>query len=707
MFVAEQVLPPVIAAMREEHPEISLDVHTSDDLRDLVKEGFDLALRLGPLPDSTLEARRLISFRRVVCAAPSLLSRVGTPAHPSALEHLPVLHYGSGPGAAWWKFVHSSGEVCSPIALLNKSANRSIVCPMNRDRPLLATLFACTLVSCSNARPTETPAGSAPATSSAAPLPPAASPAALPPPPPPLPRAPAEVYTVQKNIPEHLRFAWTSLELTPEGYLRLHQRNGADPLRLDPSTFALTRERFVSALCPASGPVAQRTALCARGAPVLAIAEPQLLTVERDGQKRALAPGFPVVAAALSPDGEAVAAAGGDGHVLVWSTREGRVLHERPGRPDLEPVQGVSWLGRGVIALVGTPARLVSLHDGSETVLHCAILPARPVAERFACAAWAGDRLDGDPGALLGVQAAGGAEPAQRALQGPKRHRGFLKERLGDFLAPGSMDARARRELLVRAYTSSMERGRVTRETIHGAFTLLDVEADGRPERVIVGELGTARLDGQAKVEREDLDFTGDGSPDLLVQDGSTIAVVRSEGPGEALQPVSRFPDERLVAVRPVDLRPLSTEPGFVIETRRETGPVVWLYAKNAVHQGGTIEGGAFPETSPLPGGRGGECEQSQSRPDGFEWRLTFRVTGGRIHELRTHRYQPTGPGQALVEQSYLPFVGGDASSGKRLQLSLLVRGQSSRTTLLDIRFQEAQFTVAGQPGAGTCKWTR
>ncbi|MCU0654712.1 MAG: LysR family transcriptional regulator [Polyangiaceae bacterium] len=131
VFVAEQVLPPVIAAMREEHPEISLDVHASDDLRDLVKEGFDLALRLGPLPDSTLEARRLISFRRVVCAAPSLLSRVGTPAHPSALEHLPVLHYGSGPGAAWWKFVHSSGEVCKiHLGRCFRSNNIALLCAL-------------------------------------------------------------------------------------------------------------------------------------------------------------------------------------------------------------------------------------------------------------------------------------------------------------------------------------------------------------------------------------------------------------------------------------------------------------------------------------------------------------------------------------------------------------------------------------------------
>jgi DNA-binding transcriptional LysR family regulator len=110
VFVAEQVLPRALEALQREHPEVLVDVHASDDVMDLVQGGFDLALRLGPLRDSSLEARRLVSFRRVVCAAPSLLARLGTPSHPSALAALPCLHYGSGPSAPMWKLVHHSGE---------------------------------------------------------------------------------------------------------------------------------------------------------------------------------------------------------------------------------------------------------------------------------------------------------------------------------------------------------------------------------------------------------------------------------------------------------------------------------------------------------------------------------------------------------------------------------------------------------------------
>ncbi|MBL8684166.1 MAG: LysR family transcriptional regulator [Myxococcales bacterium] len=131
VFVAEQVLPPVIEAMCAEHPEVALDIHGSDDVRDLVSEGFDLALRMGPLPDSTLEARKLLSFRRVVCAAPSLLGRVGTPVHPTALAHLPSLHYGSGPGAPVWKFVHQSGEaVRVSVAKVFRSNNIALLCAL-------------------------------------------------------------------------------------------------------------------------------------------------------------------------------------------------------------------------------------------------------------------------------------------------------------------------------------------------------------------------------------------------------------------------------------------------------------------------------------------------------------------------------------------------------------------------------------------------
>ncbi|RIK98041.1 MAG: LysR family transcriptional regulator [Proteobacteria bacterium] len=110
VFVAERILPAVAARFLREQPDARLDVHASDDVRDVVREAFDLAIRMGPLPDSTLRGRRVASFRRVVCAAPALLAAHRAPREPAALAELPCLLYGSGASAVAWTFRKATGE---------------------------------------------------------------------------------------------------------------------------------------------------------------------------------------------------------------------------------------------------------------------------------------------------------------------------------------------------------------------------------------------------------------------------------------------------------------------------------------------------------------------------------------------------------------------------------------------------------------------
>jgi len=110
VFVAERILPAVTASFLRAQPEATLDVHASDDFRDVVKDGFDLAIRLGPLADSTLRCRRLARFARVLVAAPSFLAGRRVLRHPRDLAGLPRLVYGSSSAPPVWNLRRASGE---------------------------------------------------------------------------------------------------------------------------------------------------------------------------------------------------------------------------------------------------------------------------------------------------------------------------------------------------------------------------------------------------------------------------------------------------------------------------------------------------------------------------------------------------------------------------------------------------------------------
>lgn len=96
-------LAPALAAFLRTYPKIVLDVELSDRFARLADEGFDLALRIGRLPDSSLVARRLGTSRMMTCAAPDYLARHGTPRHPSELARHRCVYQSSvtTPGT-WW-----------------------------------------------------------------------------------------------------------------------------------------------------------------------------------------------------------------------------------------------------------------------------------------------------------------------------------------------------------------------------------------------------------------------------------------------------------------------------------------------------------------------------------------------------------------------------------------------------------------------------
>lgn len=112
---ATKHLAPLWSDFLAQHPRLTLDVHLADRVVDLVDEGFDLAVRIARLPDSSLVSRQLAATRLVLCAAPSYLRRRGTPTHPDDLGAHDVIGYSllSTPGQ--WLLQGPDGPVTVKI----------------------------------------------------------------------------------------------------------------------------------------------------------------------------------------------------------------------------------------------------------------------------------------------------------------------------------------------------------------------------------------------------------------------------------------------------------------------------------------------------------------------------------------------------------------------------------------------------------------
>jgi len=101
---------PILPEFLISYPEVMIDLHLGDEIVDLVGGGFDMALRIAALPDSTLIARRLCQVRRLVVGAPAYFDRRGRPAHPSEFANHDCLGYAYLPSPEVWRFTHVGGD---------------------------------------------------------------------------------------------------------------------------------------------------------------------------------------------------------------------------------------------------------------------------------------------------------------------------------------------------------------------------------------------------------------------------------------------------------------------------------------------------------------------------------------------------------------------------------------------------------------------
>ncbi len=103
---ADQYVAPALAEFTDKYPEVSIELDTSMRVIDIVGEGFDLAVRMSILEDSSLIARRVASLRLMVSASPSYLIRNGRPTEPEELRSHNCLTFPDMP----WAFHYPDGE---------------------------------------------------------------------------------------------------------------------------------------------------------------------------------------------------------------------------------------------------------------------------------------------------------------------------------------------------------------------------------------------------------------------------------------------------------------------------------------------------------------------------------------------------------------------------------------------------------------------
>jgi len=113
MTFGVKAVAPILPEFLAQYPDVSIDLHLSDAMVDLIGEGFDAGLRIASLPDSSLIARRLCAMPRHTVASPDYLKRHGRPTHPMQLAQHRCLGYAylSTPGV--WHYTNAKGEEAS------------------------------------------------------------------------------------------------------------------------------------------------------------------------------------------------------------------------------------------------------------------------------------------------------------------------------------------------------------------------------------------------------------------------------------------------------------------------------------------------------------------------------------------------------------------------------------------------------------------
>ena len=131
VFFGRKHILPYLAEFRQLYPDLRLEVDMTDRLVDLVADGYDVAIRGAPLPDSSLLARKLGGNPRVLCASPEYIARKGEPRNPEELCNHDYIGFDPIPV---WYFGGPEGEIAFPL-------KDPVICGDNGDFAYDAALF--------------------------------------------------------------------------------------------------------------------------------------------------------------------------------------------------------------------------------------------------------------------------------------------------------------------------------------------------------------------------------------------------------------------------------------------------------------------------------------------------------------------------------------------------------------------------------------
>lgn len=108
---SNRVLVPLLLQFQRLHPKLQLDLRSSDQVQDLIKQGIDVSIRIGWLQDSSLKAQRLGDFSQWLVAAPAYLADFAPPQHPADLTLMQLVAFTLLPTPLQWQFQQAEHKV--------------------------------------------------------------------------------------------------------------------------------------------------------------------------------------------------------------------------------------------------------------------------------------------------------------------------------------------------------------------------------------------------------------------------------------------------------------------------------------------------------------------------------------------------------------------------------------------------------------------